>query len=84
MGVQFLIFGEGDPAGEALEVGAGGPANGTRWSSKVEGWMRGWIPNVSNKVGRRFIRRKHTQRERLLGSDRAVGYGGIEGGNLGD
>ena len=43
IGIQFLMFGEGDLEKSVLIRGRAGRS---RWR-KVEGWMRGWVPSPS-------------------------------------
>jgi uncharacterized protein with PQ loop repeat len=47
MGVQFLIYGDGD-GGETAPSQHNKPGKGT-WG-KISGWMRGWIPSISRKT----------------------------------
>jgi hypothetical protein len=61
MGVQFVVFGDGNTkdadVAEVLvveEVGVRGPG---RWR-RVSGWMRGWVPSAAN--GRRAKRVNET------------------------
>lgn len=77
VGVQFWVYGEGGERVVVIEeerdgVGRrGGGRKKWHWR-KVSGWMRGWVPSISEgKEGR--------ESERLLdgGGQRERGYGGL-------
>lgn len=68
MGVQFLMYGEGN---EEIVVGLTVPGRGRQRWNKVTGWMRGWIPSTSPT---RNASSAETQSLLTHGIDR---YGGV-------
>ncbi|KAF2161286.1 hypothetical protein M409DRAFT_28324 [Zasmidium cellare ATCC 36951] len=68
VGVQFLVYGEGSEKLVVVER----EEEGRKWHwRRVSGWMRGWVPSISEGKG--------GEREELLGDGerRADGYGGL-------
>ena len=67
VGVQFLLYGEGDSKVVVVEE-----ENGKRWRwRKVSGWMRGWVPSISEG--------KREERDALLerSDQHGEGYGAL-------
>lgn len=63
VGVQFLLYGEGNTRVMIVEEGAG-----SKWKwRRVSGWMRGWIPNNSET--------RSVEARRLLEHDTRHGEG---------
>jgi hypothetical protein len=67
VGLQFLIYGDGNDKVVVVEESRG---NRWRWR-KVSGWMRGWVPSISEGKGQ--------EREALLerSEQHGEGYGAI-------
>ena len=70
IGVQFLMFGEGDPEESVLTLDREGRS---RWR-RVSGWMRGWVPSPSRSASEEI---GESDGRRLLGrrESRVSGYG---------
>ena len=93
VGVQFLVFGEGEAGREEGKrrrevvvvvgrregrVGPDGRGRGWRWH-RVSGWMRGWVPSVSVAGTPRGVSPARSAREegRALLGAERGGYGGV-------
>lgn len=88
VGVQFWWFGKTEGKGERIGSGSGGRKGSARakWR-RVSGWMRGWVPSVSEpgtpRPGSQSSRLEEWEREEegraLLGlRGGEIGYGGLE------
>jgi hypothetical protein len=67
VGVQFMLYGEGDSKVMVVEE-----RKGRKWRwRRVSGWMRGWIPSISEEKGR--VREALIERNRSRGQ----GYGAL-------
>ena len=73
VGVQFLVYGEGNQKVVVVEEdGARDRRGKKRWRwRKVSGWMRGWIPSISENKGEREALSRRND------SQRGEGYGAL-------
>lgn len=73
VGVQFALYGEGNQRIVVAEEDESASGRGKRWHwRKVSGWMRGWVPSISEDKDERAA-------ERLLNTTAETerGYGGV-------
>ena len=67
VGLQFILYGEGDGKMVVVEE-----RKGRKWRwRRVDGWMRGWIPSIGEGKGR--------EREALMerSGSHGQGYGAL-------